>query len=43
MSPKYQQSILFKGIYEFEDPSGVLVAAKIPPIGTADLHEGVSP
>lgn len=40
MSPQNQQSILFKGIYEFEDPSGVLVAAKIPPIGTADLYSG---
>ena len=40
MSPKYQQSILFKGIYEFEDPSGVLVAAKVPPVGTADLYSG---
>jgi len=40
MSPKYQQSILFKGIYEFEDPSGVLVAAKVPPAGTADLYSG---
>lgn len=40
MSPKYQQSILFKGIYEFEDPSGVLVAAKVPSVGTADLYSG---
>lgn len=40
MSPKYQQSILFKGIYQFEDPSGVLVAAKVPPMGTADLYSG---
>lgn len=40
MSPKYQQSALFKGIYEFEDPSGVLVAAKVPPIGTVDLYSG---
>lgn len=40
MSPQYQQSILFKGIYQFEDPSGVLVAAKVPPVGTADLYSG---
>lgn len=40
MSPQNRQSILFKGIYEFEDPSGVLVAAKVPPVGTADLYSG---
>lgn len=40
MSPQNQQSSLFKGIYEFEDPSGVLVAAKVPPQGTADLYSG---
>ena len=40
MSPQNSQSILFKGIYEFEDPSGVLVAAKVPPVGTADLYSG---
>lgn len=40
MSPKNQQSVLFKGIYEFEDPIGVLLASKVPPAGTADLYSG---
>ena len=40
MSPKNEQSSIFKGIYEFEDQSGVLVAAKVPPVGTADLYSG---
>lgn len=40
MSPKHQQSILFKGIYSFEDPGGVIVAAKVPPTGTVDLYSG---
>src|SRR4051812_42313426 len=31
------QSFLFRGIYEFEDPSAALVAAKIPAEGTVDL------
>jgi membrane protease subunit (stomatin/prohibitin family) len=37
---KYDQSLLFKGIYEFEDPSGALLAAKVPSIGTVDLFAG---
>lgn len=40
MSPQNQQSVLFKGVYEFEDHSGVLIAAKVPPIGTVDLYSG---
>ena len=40
MSPQNEQGLIFKGIYSFEDPSGVLVAAKIPPAGTADLYSG---
>lgn len=40
MSPQNRQSILFKGIYQFENSSGVLIAAKIPPAGTADLYSG---
>lgn len=34
------QSGLFRGIYEFEDPSGVLVAAKVPAAGSVDLYSG---
>lgn len=33
-----EQSTLYRGIYEFEDPSGVLVAAKVPTVGTVDLY-----
>lgn len=36
------QSLLFKGVFEFEDPSGVLVAAKIPVAGSADLYSGTT-
>lgn len=36
------QSLLFKGFFEFEDPSGVLVAAKIPVMGSADLYSGTT-
>jgi membrane protease subunit (stomatin/prohibitin family) len=35
-----RQSLLFRGIYEFEDPTGSLIAAKIPHDGTADLYDG---
>jgi len=34
-----KQGILARGIYEFEDPSGTLLAAKIPHTGTADLYD----
>jgi membrane protease subunit (stomatin/prohibitin family) len=37
-----QQSLLFRGIYEFEDPSGTLIAAKSPVTGTADLYDGTA-
>jgi membrane protease subunit (stomatin/prohibitin family) len=37
-----KQSGLFRGIYEFEDPSGSLVAAKIPHKGSADLYNGTA-
>lgn len=37
MSKAKKQTAFFRGIYEFEDPSGTLIAAKIPPSGTADL------
>lgn len=40
MSEKMKQSSLFRGIYEFEDPSGSLMAAKIPTQGSADLFDG---
>ena len=42
MSPEKQQTLLFKGIFEFEDPSGVLIAAKTPVSGTADLYSGTT-
>ncbi|MBY0553617.1 SPFH domain-containing protein [bacterium] len=34
------QSAFFKGIYEFEDLSGTLLAAKVPASGTVDLYTG---
>ncbi len=34
------QSLFFRGIYEFEDPSAALLAAKIPAVGTVDLFAG---
>lgn len=37
-----RQSGAFRGIYEFEDPSGCLIAAKIPPMGSADLYSGTA-
>lgn len=40
MTPQNSQSVLFKGFYGFEDPSGVLVASKIPPVGSSDLYSG---
>ncbi|MCO5144528.1 MAG: SPFH domain-containing protein, partial [Oligoflexia bacterium] len=40
MSSKNHQTTLFKGIYEFEDPSGTLLAAKVPYDGSADLYDG---
>lgn len=36
------QSTLFRGIYDFEDPSGVLVAAKVPAAGSVDLFSGTA-
>lgn len=36
------QSNFFRGIYEFEDPSGVLLAAKVPAVGTIDLYDGTA-
>ncbi|MEI8011628.1 MAG: SPFH domain-containing protein [Candidatus Omnitrophota bacterium] len=37
-----EQGLIFKGIYEFEDPLGVLVAAKVPSVGTLDLYSGTA-
>ncbi|NQZ02426.1 MAG: SPFH domain-containing protein [Bdellovibrionales bacterium] len=37
-----KQSSLFRGIYEFEDPSGSLLAAKVPHKGLADLFNGTA-
>ena len=37
-----QQGMIFKGIYDFEDPSGILVAAKSPIAGNADLYSGTT-
>jgi len=37
-----KQDGLFRGIYEFEDPSGGLLAAKVPFSGTADLYDGTA-
>lgn len=36
------QSTLFKGIYDFEDPSGAIVAAKVPATGSVDLYSGTA-
>lgn len=33
---------MFRGIYEFEDPSGCLLAAKVPAVGTSDLYAGTA-
>ncbi len=40
--PAKPQSLLFRGIYEFEDPSGSLLAARIPPTGSTDLFAGTA-
>ena len=37
-----EQTGLFRGIYEFEDPAGTLLAAKSPVVGTADLFDGTA-
>lgn len=36
------QTTLFKGIYEFEDLSGALLAAKVPAMGSVDLYSGTA-
>lgn len=42
MPTSQKQFSVFKGIYEFEDPSGTLIAARIPHSGTADLYKGTA-
>lgn len=37
-----KQDGIFRGIYEFEDPSGGLLASKVPLNGTADLYDGTA-
>lgn len=37
-----QQNGLFQGIYEFQDPSGTLLAARVPASGSLDLYDGTS-
>ena len=37
-----KQSTLFRGIYEFDDPSGGLLAARVPAMGSADLYSGTA-
>jgi membrane protease subunit (stomatin/prohibitin family) len=36
------QTGLFRGIYEFEDPSGTLLATRFPQHGSADLYSGTA-
>lgn len=40
MTRKNDQTNFFRGIYEFEDPSGTLLAARVPHEGSADLYDG---
>ncbi len=42
MTQNQSQGVLFRRIYEFEDPSGTLIAAKAPQTGTADLFDGTA-
>ena len=42
MSAARQQQGFFRGVYEFEDPSGGLLAAKVPAVGSADLYDGTA-
>lgn len=39
MATLKRQSGLFQGIYEFQDPSGTLLAARIPADGSLDLYD----
>lgn len=35
-----EQGLLFRGVYEYDDPAGCMLAVKMPPFGTADLYSG---
>jgi membrane protease subunit (stomatin/prohibitin family) len=37
MAKPREQFLFFRGIYEFEDPSGGLLAARVPQVGSADI------
>lgn len=40
MPKPLNQTLFFRGIYEFQDPSGSLICARVPYEGMADLYEG---
>ncbi len=42
MAAPKQQTGLFVGIYEFEDPSGTLLAARVPASGAVDIYNGTT-
>jgi membrane protease subunit (stomatin/prohibitin family) len=42
MSAARKQTRIFQGIYEFEDPSGQLLAARTPQSGSIDLFQGTT-
>lgn len=42
MSKNLKQTELFRGIYDFQDPSGSLLAARVPYEGHADLYHGTT-
>lgn len=42
MTNPAKQSTFFRGIFEFEDPSGSLIAAKVPATGSVDLYSGTA-
>ncbi len=37
---EHDQGLFSRGIYDFDDPSGCLMAVRIPPAGAADLYDG---
>ena len=37
-----QQSFFFRGIYDYQDPSGSILCARVPFEGLADLYEGTA-
>jgi membrane protease subunit (stomatin/prohibitin family) len=42
MSRDNEQGLFSRGIYEFEDPSGTLIAARMPQSGSAELYDGTA-